>query len=108
MDFFASLVYAKCTVTERRSLWDDLSNLSSVVNGPWLVGGDFNTVMSTEERLEGVVRLLKRQVVDRGSLVMSDGGIVMSGSGSMDMGWVDGVVGLGVFLCPIGMVWAGL
>lgn len=37
---FLSFVYAKCSVTERRELWQQLNSLEASINKPWLVGGD--------------------------------------------------------------------
>ncbi|EOY19200.1 Retrotransposon, unclassified-like protein [Theobroma cacao] len=51
--FQTSFIYAKCTKTERRHLWDCLRNVATDMQEPWLVGGDFNTILSREERLFG-------------------------------------------------------
>ncbi|PON75644.1 Endonuclease/exonuclease/phosphatase [Trema orientale] len=53
--FFASFVYASCNYIARRDLWDSLSSLH--VDGPWLVIGDFNSVMGAHE----TTGILKRQ-----------------------------------------------
>ncbi|KAL2246330.1 UNVERIFIED_CONTAM: hypothetical protein Sindi_2901200 [Sesamum indicum] len=45
-------VYAKCDMVERRDLWASL-RLISVGSSPWIVGGDFNTVLCPEERSGG-------------------------------------------------------
>ncbi|EOY02236.1 Uncharacterized protein TCM_011923 [Theobroma cacao] len=49
----ATFVYAKCTRQERLELWNCLRSLSSDMQGPWMVGGDFNTIVSCAERLNG-------------------------------------------------------
>ncbi|KAL0329325.1 UNVERIFIED_CONTAM: hypothetical protein Sradi_4919200, partial [Sesamum radiatum] len=46
------LVYAKCDTIERRALWDTLRAVS-IGTSPWIVGGDFNTVLSPDERSGG-------------------------------------------------------
>ncbi|KAL0383243.1 UNVERIFIED_CONTAM: hypothetical protein Scaly_0611600, partial [Sesamum calycinum] len=46
------LVYAKCDTIERRALWDAIRTVS-VGASPWIVGGEFNTVLSSDERLGG-------------------------------------------------------
>ena len=53
VDFLLTIVYAKCTRSERQTLWRHLRhvNPSSL---PWLVGGDFNVVTSLDERLGGL------------------------------------------------------
>ena len=50
--FFVTAVYAKCDMVERRDLWAGL-RLISVGSSPWIVGGDFNTVLCPEERSGG-------------------------------------------------------
>ncbi|KAL0287184.1 UNVERIFIED_CONTAM: hypothetical protein Scaly_2773100 [Sesamum calycinum] len=42
-------LYAKCDTVERRALWDALRAVS-VGASPWIVGGDFNTFLSPDER----------------------------------------------------------
>ncbi|EOY06956.1 Uncharacterized protein TCM_021518 [Theobroma cacao] len=49
----ATFVYAKCTRQERLELWNCLRSLSSDMQGPWMVDGDFNTIVSCAERLNG-------------------------------------------------------
>ncbi|EOX96782.1 Uncharacterized protein TCM_005953 [Theobroma cacao] len=49
----ATFVYAKCTRQERMELWNCLRSLSADMQGPWMVGGDFNTIVSCAERLNG-------------------------------------------------------
>ncbi|PON43341.1 Endonuclease/exonuclease/phosphatase, partial [Trema orientale] len=44
---FGSFIYASCDYIVRRDLWDSLSSLH--VTGPWLVLGDFNSVMGAHE-----------------------------------------------------------
>lgn len=51
--FLAIFIYAKCTRTERRTLWDCLKNLSADLKDLWIVVGDFNMIVSSEERLYG-------------------------------------------------------
>lgn len=52
---FLSFVYAKCSVTERRELWQQLNSLSASINKPWLVGGDFNATLYAHEKLGGAL-----------------------------------------------------
>ncbi|XP_074298709.1 uncharacterized protein LOC141629634 [Silene latifolia] len=44
-------VYAFNTRLERRVLWQQLSDISSVVSNPWVCMGDFNVVLNMDERL---------------------------------------------------------
>ncbi|XP_060212194.1 uncharacterized protein LOC132639792 [Lycium barbarum] len=50
---YVSIVYAKCCSNDRRELWDSLIDLASSINGPWCVGGDFNVIMNSEEKIGG-------------------------------------------------------
>ncbi|WRX16205.1 Reverse transcriptase domain - like 10 [Theobroma cacao] len=52
---YTSFVYAKCTRLERRELWNNLRIISDSVQAPWLVGGDFNSIVSCDERLHGAI-----------------------------------------------------
>ncbi|XP_074306222.1 uncharacterized protein LOC141641462 [Silene latifolia] len=51
--FFVSMVYAFNDLVYRISLWNQLTSFASVINGPWMVAGDFNCVLSHTERLDG-------------------------------------------------------
>ncbi|KAL2517783.1 Uncharacterized protein Adt_14030 [Abeliophyllum distichum] len=43
-------VYASCSPVGRRNLWMGLHQISLVVDGPWMVGGDFNVIAHNGER----------------------------------------------------------
>lgn len=47
----STVVYAKCSDIERLNLWDDLYSLSLNFRVPWMVGGDFNVILSGEEKI---------------------------------------------------------
>lgn len=48
---FLYVVYGKCTREGRYPLWSMLRELAISIEGfPWLVGGDFNTILHTSER----------------------------------------------------------
>ncbi|KAK4389819.1 hypothetical protein Sango_2318900 [Sesamum angolense] len=49
---FVTAVYGKCDTVEQRALWDALRAVS-VGASPWIVGGDFNTILSPDERSGG-------------------------------------------------------
>ncbi|XP_042009080.1 uncharacterized protein LOC121757629 [Salvia splendens] len=47
-----SAVYAKCTRGERHALWEKMRDITQVSEGlPWFIGGDFNTILSSRDRL---------------------------------------------------------
>ncbi|XP_074289335.1 uncharacterized protein LOC141614488 [Silene latifolia] len=51
--FYLTLVYAFNDLQDRKALWHRLSHFKSIINGLWIVMGDFNTVLSPCERLGG-------------------------------------------------------
>ncbi|XP_074288087.1 uncharacterized protein LOC141613248 [Silene latifolia] len=51
--FYFTLVYGFNKIGERESLWQDLRNYATTATGPWLVGGDFNSVLRMGERIGG-------------------------------------------------------
>ncbi|CAK8576177.1 unnamed protein product [Lathyrus sativus] len=45
-------IYSSCSIVDKRLLWSELLNLkSSMPLGEWLIGGDFNAVKTTSERM---------------------------------------------------------
>ncbi|XP_074300186.1 uncharacterized protein LOC141631410 [Silene latifolia] len=51
--FMLTMIYAFNDVTERQELWRFLKTEALNCNVPWLWAGDFNTVLSPIERIEG-------------------------------------------------------
>lgn len=49
-----TIVYAKCDAIDKLNLWDDIYLLSQNMRLPWLVAGDFNVIMSDEEKIGGL------------------------------------------------------
>ncbi|KAH9791596.1 putative ribonuclease H protein [Citrus sinensis] len=47
---FSGAVYTNPNPILRRQLWDHLDFLARTVHGPWLVGGDFNSILCTNEK----------------------------------------------------------
>lgn len=47
-------MYAKCDAYKRLELWDNIYNLSKRIFILWLVGGDFNVILSDEEKIGGL------------------------------------------------------
>ncbi|KAI9116077.1 hypothetical protein K1719_013007 [Acacia pycnantha] len=45
-----TFVYASPNVTQRRTLWGSLIQLSYFVQEAWCLGGDFNATLTTQER----------------------------------------------------------
>ncbi|XP_074289064.1 uncharacterized protein LOC141614206 [Silene latifolia] len=51
--FYVTMVYAFNDVVERKALWSKLGAYNRNIKGPWVVCGDFNTVLAPSERLGG-------------------------------------------------------
>ncbi|KAK6773704.1 hypothetical protein RDI58_028942 [Solanum bulbocastanum] len=47
-------VYARCSALERLELWEDLEDIANNTICPWIVGGDFNTIIHESEKLGGL------------------------------------------------------
>ncbi|XP_021721528.1 uncharacterized protein LOC110689107 [Chenopodium quinoa] len=45
-----SAIYANPDLTLRKDLWREMENLKNSINGPWLLGGDFNDTLHMSER----------------------------------------------------------
>ncbi|EOY00107.1 Uncharacterized protein TCM_009618 [Theobroma cacao] len=55
LPLLASFIYVKCTRSKWMWLWDCLRSLAVDIHTAWFVGGDFNTVLHSVERLNGAV-----------------------------------------------------
>ncbi|KAJ6717306.1 hypothetical protein OIU74_009761, partial [Salix koriyanagi] len=56
---FITFVYGMNTAAERRTLWDYLINSSQQFSQmPWILLGDFNTIMSSDQKVGGDMRWL--------------------------------------------------
>ncbi|KAI0527021.1 hypothetical protein KFK09_002617 [Dendrobium nobile] len=51
----ASFIFACSNRFSRMKLWGHLSNISSLIDLSWLVGGDFNTISSLDDRLGAAI-----------------------------------------------------
>ncbi|XP_059284882.1 uncharacterized protein LOC132038189 [Lycium ferocissimum] len=50
---YITFVYGFNTVGERKEMWDQLRTIYSSLTGPWLILGDFNALLSVDDRLHG-------------------------------------------------------
>ncbi|KAL2471352.1 Uncharacterized protein Adt_39488 [Abeliophyllum distichum] len=82
-------VYASCSPVGRRNLWMGLHQISLVVDGPWMVGGDFNVIAHNGERTGHNTR-------DRGTSdfadMMMDCGLTDAGYSGSQYTWTNGRV----------------
>ncbi|PSS19303.1 Endonuclease, partial [Actinidia chinensis var. chinensis] len=53
VSFYISFIYAFNTPVGRRPLWHNLRRLSYTSQNPWILLGDFNNVLSPDERING-------------------------------------------------------
>ncbi|KAH9725610.1 putative ribonuclease H protein [Citrus sinensis] len=53
LETWITAVYASPNPILRRQLWDHLDFLARTVHGPWLVGGDFNSILCADEKKGG-------------------------------------------------------
>ncbi|XP_075669777.1 uncharacterized protein LOC142639497 [Castanea sativa] len=53
LSWIISAIYASPRLAERRILWHNLSLVNATHNLPWIILGDFNEVLSGEEKLGG-------------------------------------------------------
>lgn len=52
-EFQLTIVYGYNQLSARQTLWDGLKGVSSSMLDPWLVIGDFNNILSTDDRRGG-------------------------------------------------------
>ncbi|KAL2923165.1 Actin cytoskeleton-regulatory complex protein END3, partial [Bienertia sinuspersici] len=55
-EFYCTFIYAFNEAIKREQLWQQLCELNSRQKGPWVLMGDFNVVMNSEERIGSNVR----------------------------------------------------
>ncbi|XP_074299290.1 uncharacterized protein LOC141630357 [Silene latifolia] len=61
MEFHHTIIYAFNGVGERETLWTKLRNIVRQIQGPWALGGDFNCVLQSNERLGGQVSVVESE-----------------------------------------------
>ena len=66
--FIVTVVYGFNTVEQRKSLWKEMQTISQGVIQPWLIVGDFNAILSTKDRLNGVL-VTQSEIQDFGDCV---------------------------------------
>ncbi|KAJ6776827.1 REVERSE TRANSCRIPTASE ZINC-BINDING DOMAIN-CONTAINING PROTEIN-RELATED-RELATED [Salix koriyanagi] len=88
--FFLSFVYAKNLRSERRILLDELCEVASLLDGPWLVGGDFNAVLNVNES-KGGGNPNQGSMEEFGSCFL-DCGLLDAGYEGNDFTWTNGKV----------------
>lgn len=55
--FWVTAVYASPTPMVRKILWPELDKVAKSVDGPWMIGGDFNAIRRVSEKKGGSARI---------------------------------------------------
>ncbi|XP_075081553.1 uncharacterized protein LOC142166363 [Nicotiana tabacum] len=53
MEFYFTDVYGLHTIQDMKVLWEELNCITQTMSDPWLLMGDFNVVLSVEDRVNG-------------------------------------------------------
>lgn len=61
--FKVVVVYARFSALEILELWEDLKKIADNTHIPWLVRGDFNTIIDESEKLGGLL-ITQQEAVD--------------------------------------------
>lgn len=56
-----TVIYASNELMQRQQLWDKLASIGSQITTEWLVYGDFNNVLYSEDRIGGSVTQAETQ-----------------------------------------------
>ncbi|XP_059288842.1 uncharacterized protein LOC132042262 [Lycium ferocissimum] len=59
---YLSVVYAKSRSRAREQLWDHMRAFASTISNPWMVCGDFNSILGPEEKLGGTAYKLSKSL----------------------------------------------
>lgn len=60
--FFISIIYAKSRTSGREDLWRYMRVFSTTINAPWAITGDFNSILSKEEKMGGKSYRLSKSI----------------------------------------------
>lgn len=53
-NFSVTIVYAKYSTVQRLDLWNDIFQVANKIDGPCMIGGDFNVVLIPKEKIGGL------------------------------------------------------
>lgn len=51
--FFVTFVYARSSTVDRKELWQHFRQMEPSIQSPWVILGDFNSVLHANERFGG-------------------------------------------------------
>ncbi|XP_059290400.1 uncharacterized protein LOC132043958, partial [Lycium ferocissimum] len=81
-----SVVYAKCARDEREELWEAMVELANQQDLPWIIGGDFNVIVSDEEK-QGGLPVSSNETLDFSTCIQICGLIDVGFTGSKFTWW---------------------
>ncbi|XP_059302334.1 uncharacterized protein LOC132054308 [Lycium ferocissimum] len=81
-----SVVYAKCDREEREQLWEAMVELANQQDLPWIIEGDFNVIVSDEEK-QGGLPVSSNETLDFSTCIQSYGLIDVGFLGSKFTWW---------------------
>ncbi|XP_060210653.1 uncharacterized protein LOC132637604 [Lycium barbarum] len=81
-----SVVYAKFDREEREEFWESMVELANQHDLPWIIGGDFNVIVSDEEK-QGGLPVSSNETLDFSNCIQSCGLIDVGFSGSKFTWW---------------------
>jgi len=94
--FLITAVYARCIALERLELWEELEDIVSREQCPWVVGGDFNVILNEEEKLGGL-EFTQNEAYDFSSCITACALIEVRTSGSKYTWWNGRIEGECIF-----------
>jgi hypothetical protein len=53
--FLFTAIYASPVEENRHDMWDRIMNIAASVHEPWMLAGDFNDIMSQDEKQGGAL-----------------------------------------------------
>lgn len=60
--FWITAIYARSKAAKRVSLWNKLRDINSIIDGPWAIRGDFNSIIASKEKKGGIPFRLSKSI----------------------------------------------
>lgn len=78
--FNVTIVYGFNNQSIRRQLWEDIKSIHQQIKVPWAIMGDFNCILSTEERMGSLVTMAEIKEFKKCMEECSMQGMISSGA----------------------------
>ncbi|XP_026450516.1 uncharacterized protein LOC113350588 [Papaver somniferum] len=91
-------IHAACLTVDRRELWEELLKINKM-QLPWLVLGDFNTILSCDEKVEG--RSPLRLSMTNFNNCLDHCGLLQAPKSGIQFSWCNNRVGKKRILCDL-------